>query len=98
MDRVIIGVDPHKKTVTFEARDGREILRATGCFPTDAGGYRLLVKYARQWPDRLWAVEGANGIGRPPAPRLLADGERGRGVPRQPAAPAPGLHTRHRPQ
>ena len=30
MDRVIIGVDPHRKSVTFEARDGREILRATG--------------------------------------------------------------------
>jgi hypothetical protein len=60
VDRVIIGVDPHKKSVTFEARDSRE--RATGCFPTDAGGYRLLLKYARQWPDRVWAVEGANGI------------------------------------
>jgi hypothetical protein len=65
VDRVIIGVDPHKKSVTFEARDSREILRATGRFPTDAGGYRLLVTYARQWPDRVWAVEGANGIDLP---------------------------------
>ncbi len=32
MDRVVIGVDPHKKSVTFEARDSREILRATGTF------------------------------------------------------------------
>jgi hypothetical protein len=32
----------------------------------------LLVQYARQWPDRVWAVEGANGIGRPLAQRLLA--------------------------
>ena len=88
MDRVIIGVDPHKKTVTFEARDGREILRATGCFPTDAGGYRLLVQYARQWPDRVWAVEGANGIGRPLAQRLLASGERVLDVPAKLAARA----------
>ena len=29
MDRVIIGVDPHKLSVTIEARDNREILRAT---------------------------------------------------------------------
>ena len=26
MDRVIIGVDPHKRSVTFEARDTREVL------------------------------------------------------------------------
>ena len=88
MDRVIIGVDPHKKSVTFEARDGREVLRATGCFPTDAGGCRLLVKYARQWPDRVWAVEGANGIGRPLAQRLVAAGERVLDVPAKLAARA----------
>jgi NAD(P)-dependent dehydrogenase (short-subunit alcohol dehydrogenase family) len=35
-----------------------------------------MVKVARQWPDRIWAVEGAAGIGRPIAQRLLADGER----------------------
>jgi transposase len=88
MDRVIIGVDPHKKSVTFEARDSREILRATGCFPTDAGGCRLLVKYARQWPGRVWAVEGANGIGRPLAQRLIAAGERVLDVPAKLAARA----------
>jgi transposase len=32
MDRVIMGVDPHKKSVTLEARDSREVLQATGCF------------------------------------------------------------------
>jgi transposase len=88
MDRVIIGVDPHKLSVTFEARDSREVLRATGCFPTSASGYRLLVKYARQWPDRVWAVEGANGIGRPLAQRLLASGERVLDVPAKLAARA----------
>jgi transposase len=88
MDRVIIRVDQHKQSVTFEARDSREILRATSCFTTDAGGYRLLVKYARQWPDRIWAVEGANGIGRPLAQRLLADGERVMDVPAKLAARA----------
>ena len=42
-DRVIIGVDPHKLSVTIEARDNREILRATGRFGTDARGYRQLL-------------------------------------------------------
>jgi transposase len=88
MDRVIIGVDPHKNSVTFEARDSREILRATGCFRTDAGGCRLLVQYARQWPEQVWAVEGANGIGRPLAQRLIAAGERVLDVPAKLAARA----------
>jgi transposase len=88
VDRVVIGVDPHKLSVTIEARDSREILRATGRFGTDAHGYRLLVKHARQWPDRVWAVEGANGIGRPLAQRLLAEGERVLDVPAKLAARA----------
>ena len=27
--------------------------------------------YAKAWPERVWAVEGANGVGRPLAQRLL---------------------------
>ena len=88
MDRVIIGVDPHKLSVTIEARDNREILRATGRFATDARSYRQLLQLARQWPERIWAVEGANGIGRPLAQRLLASGERVLDVPAKLAARA----------
>jgi transposase len=97
-ERVIIGVDPHKLSVTFEARDGWEILRATGRFGTDVRGYRLLLAYARQWPERVWAVEGANGIGRPLAQRLLASGERVLDVPAKLAAPGPGVWHRSGPQ
>jgi transposase len=88
MDRVIIGVDPHKLSVTIEARDNREILRATGEFRTDAGSYRQLLEVARQWPERIWAVEGANGIGRPVTQRLIASGERVWDVPAKLAARA----------
>ena len=95
MDRVIIGVDPHKLSVTIEARDSREILRATGRFGTDTRSYRQLLEVARQWPERIWAVEGANGIGRPLAQRLLASGEQVLDVPAKLAARGPGL--RHRP-
>ena len=70
MDRVIIGVDPHKRSVTFEARDTREVLRLTGTLPMTTDGYRALRQVARQWPDRIWAIEGANGTGRPLAQRL----------------------------
>jgi transposase len=88
MDRVIIGVDPHKLSVTIEARDNREILRATGRFGTDNRSYQQLLAVARQWPQRIWAVEGANGIGRPLAQRLLAGGERVLDVPAKLAARA----------
>jgi transposase len=81
MDVVMIGVDPHKRSVTIEARDAREVLRATGSFPTSTAGYRALRRYCRQWPTRMWAVEGAGGVGRPLAQRLLAEGERVLDVP-----------------
>jgi hypothetical protein len=34
------------------------------------------MQVARQWPKRVWAVEGAGGVGRPLAQRLLAYAER----------------------
>ena len=34
-----------------------------------------MLSAARQWPDRRWAIEGCQGIGRHIASRLLADGE-----------------------
>ncbi len=40
----------------------------------------------RAWPDRVWAVEGANGAGRPLAQRLLEDGEHVVDVPAKLAA------------
>ncbi len=43
-------------------------------------------KYAKTWPDRVWAVEGANGTGRPLAQRLLEAGERVLDVPAKLAA------------
>jgi transposase len=72
--------------VTIEARDTREILRATGQFGSDTRSYHQLLGVARQWPQRIWAVEGANGIGRPLAQRLLASGERVLDVPAKLAA------------
>jgi hypothetical protein len=89
MDRVIIGVDPHKRSVSIEARDGREALLATGRFGTDSREYRAMLGYARRhWPERVWAIEGTNGIGRPLAQRLLADRERVLDVPAKLAARA----------
>jgi transposase len=40
-----------------------------------------MIAYAKQWPDRVWAIEGCQGIGRHIATRLLADGEQVLDVP-----------------
>ena len=41
---------------------------------------------SQAWPDRVWAVEGSNGAGRPLAQRLLEDGEHVVDVPAKLAA------------
>ena len=46
-----------------------------GRFPTDRDGYDQMRRYAGQWPDRIWAIEGCAGIGKHIAVRLLSDGE-----------------------
>jgi transposase len=72
---VVIGMDPHKRSVTIEVMTDQEAIVGGGRFATDAEGYRALLAYARQWPDRTWAIEGCTGIGRHVAIRLLADEE-----------------------
>lgn len=75
MGRVVIGMDPHKRSATIEVIDGREQVLTTGRYATDTEGYRLMVAAGREFPDRVWAVEGSAGIGRHIAQRLVADGE-----------------------
>ncbi|WP_238011535.1 hypothetical protein KZZ52_33695 [Dactylosporangium sp. AC04546] len=48
---------------------------AQGRFDTDRDGYAAMLKVGRRHKDRVWAVEGCNGIGRHLAQRLVADGE-----------------------
>jgi transposase len=95
MERVVIGTDPHKRSATIEVRDEREMLLATGRFGMDKTGYRQLLGYVRQWPQRVWAVEGANGAGRPLAARLLTDGESVWDVPAKLAARVRVFDTGH---
>src|SRR3954467_6366089 len=49
--------------------------QGAGRFGTDRDGYAAMLRYGRQWPERVWAIEGCAGIGRHIANRLLADGE-----------------------
>ena len=73
--RVVIGMDPHKRSATIEVMTGDETVVGGGRFATDRDGYQAMKTYAGQWPDRVWAIEGCQGIGRHIANRLLADGE-----------------------
>jgi transposase len=95
MARVFIGVDPHKLSATIEVIDDREKVLATGRFTTDKAGYAAMRKHVAAWPDRVWAVEGSNGAGRPLAQRLLADGEQVVDVPAKLSARARLFDTGH---
>ncbi|UDY22944.1 IS110 family transposase [Nocardioides sp. Kera G14] len=83
---MIIGVDPHKLSATIEVVDHDERKLGNGRFTTDKAGYAAMRKYARAWPERIWAVEGANGVGRPLAQRLLESCEEVLDVPAKLAA------------
>ncbi len=95
MARVFIGVDSHQLSVTIEVVDDHESVLATGRFSTDQAGYAAMRKQVRAWPERVWAVEGSNGAGRPLAQRLLADGEHVVDVPAKLSARARLLDTGH---
>ena len=86
MTQVIIGVDPHKLSATIEVVNPHEKFLGSGRFTTDQAGYTAMRKYVKSWPDRVWAVEGANGAGRPLAQRLLEAGEHVIDVPAKLAA------------
>ncbi len=96
MSDVIVGVDPHKKSVTIESIDEQGKRVATGRFGTDTRDYKAMLGYVRQqWPQHRWAIEGAHGVGRPLAQRLLADGETVVDVPAKLAARVRVFDTGH---
>ena len=95
MGRVVIGMDPHKRSATIEIINSREKVLDQGRFGTDRDGYRAMLAAGRRHPDRLWAVEGCNGVGRPLAQRLVADGEPVVDVPAKLSARARVFSTGH---
>ena len=89
MGQVVIGMDPHKRSATIEVMAGDESVLGGGRYATDAAGYPMMLAAARRWPDRRWAIEGCQGIGRHIANRLLAGGERVVDVPPKLSRPHP---------
>jgi transposase len=73
---VLIGVDPHKKSLAVAAIDeAKDELLERAAFPQDRTGLRSLERWARRFPKRRWAMENAGGLGRHLAGRLVAAGE-----------------------
>jgi transposase len=70
-DQVIIGMDPHKasNTIAVLARD--ETLLTRRRFANSDDGFVEMLAAVAEYPDRVWAVEGANGVGRSIAQRLV---------------------------
>jgi transposase len=73
--RVVIAVDPHKRIHAVNVVDERGRVLARETFVNTAEGFRALLKFARRWRGREWAVEGARGTGKHLAQRLVAQGE-----------------------
>jgi transposase len=85
----VIGVDPHKGSHTAVAIGSDESVIASVRIAASRRQVDRLLVFAAPWPERVWAVEGAQGVGRMLAQQLVARGERVVDVP-------PSLSTRVR--
>lgn len=68
---VMIGIDPHKRSHTAVALDEHDQILDQLRIDADATQLRRLLAFARRWPERIWAVENANGLGRLLARQLV---------------------------
>ena len=85
---ITIGIDPHKSSHTAVALDAAgRVLGEVRVAATKTTLERLL-RWAERWPERIWAVEGAAGLGHFLAQRLVASDETVLDVPATLAARA----------
>ncbi|WP_442800103.1 hypothetical protein [Nocardia sp. NBC_01730] len=68
-------MDRHKRSATIEIINSTGQILATGRHSTDNTGYSEMLTAAQRYADRVWAIEGCNGIGRHIAHHLVHDGE-----------------------
>ncbi len=86
--QVIIGVDPHKASHTAVAISDREDELARKKVRATKNQVEQLLAWAEPFPSRVWAVEGAEGMGYLLAQQLVATGEHVVNVPATLAARA----------
>lgn len=80
-EMVIIGMDPHKASNTIAVLDTTENLLTRRRFENSDDGFVEMLTAVAEYPNRVWAVEGANGMGRSIAQRLVGFDERVYDVP-----------------
>jgi hypothetical protein len=85
---ITIGIDPHKSSLTAVAVESTREPVARIRIAVTATTVRQLREWAARWPQRRWAVEGAEGWGRGVAQGLASAGELVVDVPAQLAARA----------
>ena len=71
----IIGIDPHKASHTAAVIDDDETLHAQLRVRADRQQRARLLDWATDYEPRVWAVEGATGVGALLAQQLIAAGE-----------------------
>jgi transposase len=76
MAAVMIGVDPHKASHTAVAINAAEEPLGEVRVRASVTQVERLLAWAAPWPERTWAIEGADGTGHLLAQQLLAAGER----------------------
>jgi transposase len=68
----IVGIDPHKRTLTASVIDERGGVLATFHANVSGDGHRALESWARTYGSvARWGIEGANGLGRHTAMYLI---------------------------
>lgn len=52
-DRLLIAMDPHKRSVAIDVMTAGEAVVGGGRFTTDTAGYRAMLDYVAPWPERV---------------------------------------------
>jgi hypothetical protein len=71
---IVTGIDPHEASVTAAALSPTNDTLGHRRLATLAKTANHLIASAEEWPERLWAVEGAAGLGHGVAQQLVAAG------------------------
>ena len=74
---VMLGINPYKRSYTAVALDGTDKVLGQLRVAADRRQVDRLLRFSTAWPDHVWAVENANGLG-----RLLSRGPLEAGRPR----------------
>ena len=68
-ERVVVGMDPHKRSVTIEVMTADETVLGGGRFATDTAGFKAMLDYVARW---LGPGLGDRGMQRDRSPRRAA--------------------------